>query len=164
MTFKPTTEMIRAAEAVFAAKALVLARNPIVNGYKSKILAEGLWLPREEYIEGPKGEPKPILVPSRSWMMGDDDFKEYQRRCNLARIEAGLCVDDPEKCPLLVAESLERDATRNLFDVFQPINKFSYNDVMSSRNCMENLKRSTSLMLQLMAPFVRKAEEILQPA
>jgi hypothetical protein len=36
MTFKPTTEMIRAAEAVFAAKALVLARNPMVNGYKSK--------------------------------------------------------------------------------------------------------------------------------
>jgi hypothetical protein len=97
-------------------------------------------------------------------MMGDDDFKEYQRRCNLARIEAGLYVDDPDKCPLLVAESIERDAIRNLLDVFEPINKFSYNDVMSSRNCMENLKCSTSLILQLMAPLVRKAEEILQPA
>jgi hypothetical protein len=162
--FKPTPEMVLAAEAVFTAKTLVLQMTTIVLGYQSRILAKHQWMPAKEWQEGCHPVLEPITNPKDSYLLEENDFLQYLELCNEARIAAGLHIEKPGQCPLLVAQDLERRATRNLFDVFEQTNKFSYSDILKSRDCIENIKRATSLMLSLMAPFVRPAKEILQEA
>lgn len=162
--FKPTDEMIAAAEAVFAAKALVLQMTTIVLGYQSRILAEHQWMPAKEWQEGERPFLEPITNPKDSYLLEENDFLTYLDLCNKARMQAGLVIEKEGQCPLLVAQDLERRATRHLFDVFEQINKFSYSDILQSRDCIENIIRATSLMLTLMAPFVRSADKILQGA
>ena len=154
-SFKPTPDMLRAAENCFAAMAYTETIRPIVEAYQRKILEE------EKYPYNPKMMARREKAPAdyisnlqHTYMLGDDDAKHYYKRCNEERIKAGLHVDDEAYCPLLVAEHLQMQAEHLLIDSMEPVTHITRDMIWQSKNSLENLKRLKDLTLRFMAKFV----------
>lgn len=139
-SFTPCADQVAAAEAVFACMALVATVRPIVEAYQSRILLDLGWghLPLEQ-----------------TYTMPDAVFQVYHERCKEARDLAGLVVDDPEFCPLLVAGHLQTKAEHALVDAMEPITHLSFDKLLCSRNGLQNLREYVELTLRLLAPFCK---------
>lgn len=153
--FKPSPNMIRAAENCFAAMAFTETIRPIVEGYQKKILEE------EKYPYSPKMMARHEKAPAdyisdirHTYMLREEDAKHYYKRCNEERIKAGLHVDNEEYCPLLVAEHLQMDAEHALIDAMEPVTHITRDMVWQASNAIENLKKLLDLTLRFMAGFV----------
>lgn len=85
----------------------------------------------------------------------------YLVQVNAARVNAGLHVDDPEKCPHLIVKHMEVEATANLINVMATATGFNYQKLMQSKNALENVKTAKELTLKLLAPHVRKTSELM---
>lgn len=159
-TFKPTAEMIAAAEAVFVAVAFEQTIRPIVQGYKRKILDEREWHMSPDTLAGTRrtGD-KPIdtrITDIRyAWLMSDADFAEYARLCNAARITANLVVESDAHCPLGVAEEITRQAKRRLAVAMAGVSGVDPETIRTMR--MEEYEHFVDLTLRLLAPFVATA-------
>lgn len=94
--------------------------------------------------------------------MGEEDHKTYHEECKRARDAAGLHVDDPDFCPLLVAEDLLHQAEHVLIEVMEPVTGISFDDLMCSSNGVENLRQYINLTLPLLTPFIGTADSILK--
>jgi hypothetical protein len=158
--FKPTTEMIAAAEAVFVAVAFEQTVRPIVEGYKRKILAERDWhMSPDTQVGMRRTGDKPIDTRitdiKYAWLMSDADFAEYARLCNAARIAANLVVESDAHCPLGVAEEVTRQAKRKLAEVMAGVSGIAPETISTMR--MEHYEHFVDLALRLLAPFVASA-------
>jgi hypothetical protein len=123
-------EMIKAAQNYVVAKAFVQVVEPIVTGYQREILAKNQFTNKGQIdrrkIKGTDFTMVEIITdPKQSYNLSDEDFASYHQQCNEARIAAKLHVDNPEHCPLLVAESTLRSAERLLLDAMEPLNGFN---------------------------------------
>ena len=139
--FKPSDEMIKAAELVFLSMAEVETIKPIVKAYQKKILNKYQFKDDEGNI---------ITEEGRSYLMGDADFKVYLDECNTKRLKVGLYVKNKEYCPLLVAESDLTDAERLLINSFKPITGLDCSDIY----LLEHRKKFLNLALGLMSNFI----------
>jgi len=156
MKFTPdmiTQDMITAAENVFVAMAFAETIRPIVRKYQTRILK------RHQYHISPEftryGEPdKIILNPEDSWLLADADFQVYHAECKKARDAAKLKVENDDFCPLLVAESLQRDAEHALVAAMEPLTGLSADQLLCS--ALDNYKKYLDLTLKLLAPFVKQ--------
>lgn len=137
-TWRPSPDQIRAAKTVFLAMAYTETIRPVVKGYQKQIK-------REMHLD----------PDAPSYLMAEADFKTYLVRCNEERIRAGLHVDSEEYCPLLVAEDLERQAKNALIDAMEPTTGISFNQIIQSSNCLENLKKYIDLTLRMMAGHLK---------
>jgi hypothetical protein len=158
--FKPTAEMIAAAEAVFVAVAFEETIRPIVEGYKRKILAEREWhMSPDTRASMRRTGDKPIdtrITDIRyAWLMSDADFAEYARLCNAARIAANLVVESEAHCPLGVAEEITRQAKRKLCDVMADVSGVDVEKIRTMK--IEHYEHYVDLTLRLLAPFVASA-------
>lgn len=97
-----TPELRSLVKSVIMAKAWVESIHPIVTGYQKDIL-------KEIGAVNEKGEP--ITNPLMYFSMDEELFKIYFGRCAEEAARNGL-QHEPECCPLLEAESLEREAKR----------------------------------------------------
>lgn len=156
--FKPTPEMIQAAELVFVAMAAVDMIKPIVRGYQSKILADKQWPINEKYA-GRLGV-EVILDPEQSYLLGEKDMTAYFALCNEARIQSKLHVDSEDKCPLCVAEHDLVRAKWALCEAMAPITNISAERITSAS--MENYQSYIDLNLKLLGSFVRPAEKLMR--
>jgi hypothetical protein len=151
-SFKPTPEMIRAAETCFAAMALTETIRPIVEGYQRRILAEMQAPFAKEWTDrGMKGHT--ILEPEHTYLMENSDFQTYLARCREEQAKAGLHTDSPEYCPLLVAENLQMQAEHALIDAMEPVTHITREMIWERSNALENLKKLLDLTLRFMAKF-----------
>lgn len=146
-SFAPTVEMLHAAEDILLAEAVVKAIVPVVDAYQRRILVDGQW----------KGsnDDRVILDPKLTYHMRDEDFAEYDRRCNDARKRAGLWVASPEYCPKLVAENDLRTAKRKLIDAMQPITGVDADGLLCLG--MKEYDRYVDLSQKLLARYVDSA-------
>lgn len=152
--WKPTREMIRAAENCFAAMAYTETIRPIVEGYQRRILAEmQAPLAKKWQERGLHTADEIILNPDHTYLMEEVDFRAYLSRCREEQAKAGLHTDSPEYCPLLVAESLQRDAEHAMIDAMAPASGITFEKVLNSSNCLENIKKLKELNLRLMARY-----------
>lgn len=129
--FKPTREMVEAAENVLFAMAFRDTVSPIVVDYQKRILSEGKWTVADEFDDETSSEvgenvvgkarPEPIADPKNAWLMSDDDFTVYNQRCQVAARDAGLKVAREGNCPLLEAEEDVRIAERRMIDAMVPV-------------------------------------------
>lgn len=117
---RPTNEMIDACKAVLIAKAWYATVEPIVRGYERKILEWHQFKKADKYKEYTSA-PEIILEPKKSWLMRDEDFIIYDAECKKERDKAGLKVNHPDNCPLLEAETLERNAQHALIEAVAPM-------------------------------------------
>lgn len=154
--FKPSPEMVQAAKNVFIAMAYTETIRPIVEGYQKKVLNFFQFKNNGELKRLSKRFPeikeRVILNPKESYLLDDEDFKIYLAECNIEREKAGLKVDNPDFCPLLVAESLERDAKRCLVETMETITGIE-TSILTGH--LEEYKKVVDLTLRLLAPYCK---------
>jgi hypothetical protein len=159
LTFRPTAEQRAAAEACFLAMAHEQAIRPIVEAYERDILTRGQWRPAAMFFEQ-GASAAPITEPRDAWTMDEADHAVYVAECHTARDAAGLAVDAPDKCPLLMAEWQRTKAETALLEA------------IAATPGLESLQpgpwmtvdlhaQAVDLALRLMARFVRDAGAIL---
>jgi len=149
--FKPTPEMIAAAETVFLTTAFVQTIRPIVVQYQTSILALGNWKIAPLFAD--KLASEVILDPKMSFLMTSANFAVYVQRCKLARVVAGLHVANEDQCPLLVAEQLARQAEHSLVEAMSESTNLSADILLSAG--LDQYKQFIELTLKLLAPYVR---------
>jgi hypothetical protein len=138
---RATPEQVKAGIAVFSAMVLVDTLRPIVEGYQARILTEiGC---------------SHVSV-KNSYLLPDQAFASFIARCHEERDLAGLPVDNPDQCPLLVAQHALVKAEHALVDVMEPVTGLSFDQLMCSRNGLENLREYVDLTLRLLAPYCKR--------
>lgn len=150
--WQPTEAMITAAHNVFVTMAFEQTVKPIVEGYQKDILSFWRFKIAPEHVTRGHKKDEIILNPKHSYLLSDDDFKLYLAECNDARIKAGLKVDNPEHCPLLVAKHLRIIAENTLIDTMKPVTGIKTDQVYM----LEHRKQLVDLTLKLLAPFVKQ--------
>jgi hypothetical protein len=155
--FQPTAEMIKAAENVFLAITVEQSIRPIVEGYQRKVLAERSWRTTPELLAGlQRRSNQPVADEitdiKAAWMMANDDFAIYRKRCNEERIAAKLHAETDDHCPLLVAENITRLAKHALCDAMAGITKIDGAKAVTLPAA--DYDKLVDLTLKLLAPFV----------
>lgn len=149
--FKPTPDMMTAAENLFLSMALEQTIRPIVEGYQRKILAERMWEVDPELVTAP-GIPEHINDIKSTWLMSTVDFAAYFARCNEERIAANLQVERGDYCPLLVAENTTRLARQALCDSIATVTKIDGETAAALPAA--DYDHLVDITLKLLAPFV----------
>ena len=149
--FKPTPEMITAAEALFLAIAYEQTVRPVVEGYQRKILAERRWEVDPER-QAASSTIEHVTDIKSAWLMNDVAFAAYGQRCNEERIAAKLFVQSDEFCPLLVAEDMTRVAKTVLIDAMTSITSIRSDD---PKLLLDDRAKLVDITLKLLVPFVK---------
>ncbi len=162
--FKPTKEMIAAAETLFLAMAYEQTVRPKVLAYQQAILQEKAIYPDAKYqqaiYEGSVPH-EPITDPERLYLATDEDARYYFDRCDQEKVKAGFPDLGEGFCPLLMAETQVRDAQTMLVRRMEPITKMTKDDLLCSRNGLENYKKLIEITMNLLRPYVRTSQQIL---
>ena len=153
--FIPTKEMKQAAKVVFMAIAWTETVRPKVKSIQKRVLEENKYPYSGELVDKltrlrNKKFGEYVKNPDESYLMSKSCFLDYHKKCRELEDKAGLKVDNPDYCPLLVAEDLERQAKREFLRIMQPITKINPDDVWS----LDHYKKLVDLSLTLMANFV----------
>lgn len=143
--FTPTKGMLITAKTVFFAMAHLETIKPIVRGYHQKVLDNLNPRPVSQFT----GEE--IADIDHAWEMRDDVFTEYDYKCRDERDKAGLHVDSPDQCPLLVAEDILRQAKALFVDAMKPITTIGHDDLRCHPNLYDELVETS---LRLIAPYM----------
>jgi len=151
-SFKPTPEMIAAAENVFLAMAMEGTTRPIVESYQKKVIAEREWYSDPAMSNAP-GIPDRVTDPKYAWTMSNDDFAVYRKRCNEERIAAKLPAETDDHCPLLVAENITRLAKTALLDTMAGITNIDGTKAAAMKAA--DYDKLIDITLRLLAPFVK---------
>lgn len=159
MKFKPTEDQIRSAEAVFVAMIYESEIRPVVEAYEQAILDKHQFHP-DPYWHELGLEPQPILDRKRTYLLSDKDGRTFHSECRKARDAAKLKVDDPEHCPLLVAENLRLQAENALLKSMGSISGLE--SLSTSIMSLDQRRRAIDLCLKLLAPFCASGEQILE--
>lgn len=134
--------MITATETVFMAMAHTQVTRELVEEYQKDILK------RHQFKHKRTGEV--ITEPKHAYCMSESDLTVYHSECKKAKDERGLTVDaNPEACPLLYAEDLEREAKRNLLDVTKPLHGIDYKNFNPKQ-----FNEMVEITLRFLASFV----------
>lgn len=149
-----TEDMKQAAKTVFKTMAFTQTIRPIVRAYQLKIIDEMKPQVNERDAKNYRLGFKIITDPKDTYLMNNEDFQVYLKRCNEERIKAKLHVDNEEFCPLLVAEDLQRQAERAFIETMEPITHLTPDKVLCSKNGLENYRKLIDLSLRLLAPYV----------
>ena len=158
--FQPTQEQIRCAEVLVTAMAYEQEIRPVVEAYETQILAKHQFHIDKAWVE--KGMPDRIILSRKdSILLSDTDSKVFYSECHEARDAAGLKVDKPENCPLLVANSLRIEAENALLKSMESSPNL---ESLSKAACLslDVRAKAVDLTLKLLMPFCRDAEGILQ--
>lgn len=156
--FKPTTDQIRLAEALFTCIAHETFVRPIVVQYKTEILKRHQFHISPEWVS--KGATDHIILDhNESYLLSQADFEAYHAECNVAREAAQLHVDHPDKCPLLVAEALRIDTENALLAAMAMTP--GLDKLNSSALTLEMRTQVLNLILKMLAPFCGNAKSIL---
>jgi hypothetical protein len=150
--FKPTPEMIAAAENLLLAMAIEAVTRPIVERYQRKILDEREWM-SDPALSVTPGVPERVTDRQYAWLMTSEDFALYQRRCNEERITAKLPAETEDHCPLLVAENITCLAKTALLDTMSCHTKIDGAGAAAMKAA--DYDKLVDLTLRLLAPFAK---------
>lgn len=159
-----TSDMVEAANTFCLAKAFVQTVRPVVDGYQKEVLALNQFTNKGEIARMAEGAAKRgrepiqideavVLDPEYVFLLSDEDFKSFWAQCLERQKAAGLVTKSDQECPLLVAESHEREARRLFVDAMKPITKMDSDMLMASKNGFENFTKAAELSLHLLGGF-----------
>lgn len=104
--FQPSQAQVRLAEALIVSMALEDTVREIVEGYETAILERHQFHIDPKWVELGGVEDHVVLDRKQTFLLSERDAKAFFAECFVARDAAGLKVEHPEDCPLLVAENL----------------------------------------------------------
>ncbi len=157
--FTPTEDMKSAATATFLAMAFVETVKPIVKGYQHEILNTYQWRTSDKEL-GTRGrlyDDEIVKDPDHTYMLPDEDFQLYLAECREAQARAGLKTDNPDHCPLLVAEHIQVNAEGILIEAMEPLTGVNKDLIFAMSDSLGTYRKYIDLSLKLMAPFVDAA-------
>lgn len=154
--FVATDRQLIAFRALLAAEAEVARVRPIVRGYQAEILARHSFRPAAELADLADDV---TLIRERkdTWLLSKADAAIFDSECEAARVARGdLPVSTVGFCPLLVAESAQMTAERELVESLADVTgvqwgKFKY-DFKLLRPYLDAAKRLFAAYLQEKAP------------
>lgn len=161
-TFNPTPEMIDAAKAVFLSMAYVETVREVIEPIQNRLLQENHYKMDINRFTRSEGDAEQFTalhgIYCRKWselyLIFDEDMTDLMIKANYEYQKAGFKIE-LNYCPLLVAESTEREAKRLLIDIMQPVTGMTTDNVLCSKNGLENYKKLVELTLRLLAPFCK---------
>jgi hypothetical protein len=156
-TFKPSQGQIQAAKNLMMTMAHQQLVEPIVTAYQRDILTRNQWRCNPE-TKALGCQHDVITEPKLAYLLSDTDAAMYYALCDEAKVASGLKVSKPENCPLLEATTLVLDAQRAMVAEMQPTTGVTWDQLM---NNFSKLPVYIDLTLKLLAPFVGKADDIL---
>lgn len=106
---KITPELKEAVKAVIIARAYTQSIRPIIEDIQKTILNKFQYKYDPKYIDRRENLPEVITNIKHTWMMNDKDAGHYYTELHNSYLLAGFQVEF-SYCPLLIAESTERDA------------------------------------------------------
>lgn len=159
--FKPTPGQIKAAEHLFVAMAHEQLVRPVVEAYETAILAKHQFHIAAQWVR--EGDADRVILDRKlSYLLDDADAAVFYSECHQARDAAGLKVDNPEHCPLCVAENLRIQAENALLEAISEIPGLEAFSQRTHAFTLENRARALDLSMRLLAPFVAKGPDILR--
>jgi hypothetical protein len=160
---KLTKTLIEAVKTACQAEAYLETVRPIIEGYQKEILEKHQFkIDNERWKDYGFDLEKEILETKDTYKMKDSDFQIYFKECELKHIEHGFVVKEG-CCPLLVAESMLRNAKHEVKIAAKYIHKMS-NDDMYRMN-LEQSKKLYDLIIKLVFSLLtpKQLEEIKKP-
>lgn len=157
--FQPSQEQVRLAEALLVSMALEDTVRPIVEGYETAILERHQFHIDPKWVDLGGIADHVVLDRKRTFLLSERDARAFFAECVVARDAAGLKVDHPEDCPLLVAENLRLRAENALMKSLSSIPGLEA--FASGLLPMETRKKVVDLALQLLAPYCEDSGTIL---
>lgn len=155
--FTPTQNMIDAANAVFAGMAKVETLQPIIIGIQKRLLKEGKYPCDSKWSERARCDGEYITEPNHAHLMSDENAQKYHDLLHDEYLKAGFDVK-AHYCPLLIAESDLIEAKRDLILAMEPVitpeTGLTYDMLVTSRGCVENIDKVVDMTLKLLAPYV----------
>jgi len=144
-------KVIEATETVLKAIAYTQTMKDIVEPQKRKVLAKYQFRTSQEWVKkGIKKERELITNPKNAYLMNDEDFETYHDEMQQFYKDEGIYPGN-NKCPLLVAESMERKAKRRLVDIMEKYTGIGNDDLL-----MEHYYEYIELNLNFLTQFTRK--------
>jgi hypothetical protein len=157
---RPNAELIKAAETVFLAMTYTESIRPSVEKIQQDLV--DFWkMEVSPKWRDSRGLPEGNIIdtPNHVYLASDEDARLYYLDLDDAYKKAGYKDLKAGYCPLLIAESLQREAERLLVESSKYIHKMDADDVICSG--MKNYKQLIELTLKLCAPFV-SVENVMQ--
>jgi len=148
--------------AMFAAKAYVEAVRAVIEPKQIEVL-EFYQFPISAEVKKVYDNrnitdyPSVILHPKYLYLMSADDVKLYCEEMKKFHQEKGFKLDNPDHCPLLVAESLQREVNRHAVDFFEPY--FGLNSDKLLCAGLDEFKKFIELLMSIFAPAVQEYNE-----
>lgn len=128
MSKKTVQKIIKpAALKVIALQAAAETLRKIVDARHAAILAA------KEYKTA---DGERVTEPKHDWLICDEQSREYFDAIDKANRDAGF-TGPFDHCPALIAETELRDAQRELTDVAGPLFGITFDQIMTSANCLE---------------------------
>lgn len=165
--FNPPPEMIAAANAVFMAMAYTDTVREVIEPIQARLLQDNHYkmdINRFTRSEGDAAEFTALHgIYCRKWselyLIFDEDMTDLMIKANYEYQKAGFKIE-LNYCPLLVAESTQREAERLLIDVMEPVTGLTTNKILTSKDGVNNFKKMVDLTLRLLAPSVKNNNKI----
>jgi hypothetical protein len=155
-----TQEMITAAEVFLLAKILEEAIEPVVTQYSKRILEKHQFKASNRWKEFPELAKKVILDPKLVYLLSNKDMATYLAETFIARDNAGLKVSHPENCPYLEAKNHRVEAENALLETVSKHQKLG--NLKPHLLTLDERAKVIDLILTLLAPYVRKGDEIFE--
>lgn len=144
---KPTKQQIQAAKNLFAARALTNVIEAKVYKIQVDILGAKMYSNANTDLCADAF----IINPKRSYLLGETDFAEYLQLLHAEYTRAGFIVPFGY-CPLLMAQSAEREAEKELIATMEPTTGATNRQLA---NHPEKRKEYIELTLRYLGPFCK---------
>jgi len=122
------------------------AQQEVVDFFKFKIPEENKHLNRTSDT---------ITNPKHMYLSDDEDFKLYLAEMDRIHREKGFEKPSPDHCPLLMAESLTREAKRVFVDLTAEYTGMDTDTILHSPDGFNSYKNYIRLTLNLLAPKLK---------
>lgn len=90
-----------------------------------------------------------------TYLISDKDFSHCLTEYHARFTQKGFKVKEFGFCPLLVAESIEREARGLLIDEMEPVTGIKYDDFFRTTKWKENMDKYIDLTLRLLSPYLK---------
>jgi len=152
---KPTSSIIKSCQKLLIAKSWTASVRPIVVAYKKKILLEMKPVSVRFCKSDTFGDI--ITDPDLSYHLSTTNASFYYKRCAEEAELAGLFIENPDLCPLLVALHEERLAEIDFLRLMQPITKINPSSCIS----LDNYHKLVDLAISFVVTYCGEENIIL---
>lgn len=166
---RPPAALKTAAKAVFISMAYTETIRPIIEGIQNEQLAKGNYKYDPHHTFGTRSTKRDIIewdekygmyikTLKHTYLMSESDFGHYYTECQHKYRNAGFDFPDGQ-CPLLIAESNEREAKRIFAELCIDALKmpFTISDLICGK--LEKYHNFIELNLKMMANHIKPAKQ-----